>query len=558
MKKGILNIGFSPREVGYSGETLLVGKVERYSTIAYSDIVAYAAKAAAVPESAITMAMEALYDAMSYFVLNGHSVQIPNIGTFYLTVKCKAANSLADFSTNFDENLRGLNIRFRPCVELKQQIAGTALKTGVGDLTGYTSQAQIGVKSVNGSYGAFVSTLQAGDLVPLTGLTQIVIGGTRLSDAFIGHSPVVMVYLDAQLAAHTVKLDDSAFTQRYESIAISGQKLRQLYTDARYVKELRVMTEGGAQVFGREFMTPAAEGLTVGMVFFNGRRVAAGGTVNATLGQQALYRVYGNGTDLVAGVKVGGNDVDITAIGQNYIEFGYTPAATGNAPVTFYDEDETLIGTFNMSIGDVAQAVPTIAAITANGDPLVNGGTTNITAGASYNLTIAGANLDLLSVSDFHLPGGTSIVFTSQSATMIAATITNTQAGTLAVISDGTTLFSGTLTAVTSSISVTGYKETVNGTTHALNIQNEFATAGSHDLWLVGQNIDQLTLASFSSSNSSHMTVTAYDAATGKVTVNILSAIGSNAVNLIVTANATTIATLSLSLASGGGGIDQN
>ena len=82
MKKGQLNVGYKGRIMGFNNSEQLVGQMLRYSTIAYASIIAYAAQAAGVPESSMALAMEALFDAMNYFVLNGHSVQIPNIVTF--------------------------------------------------------------------------------------------------------------------------------------------------------------------------------------------------------------------------------------------------------------------------------------------------------------------------------------------------------------------------------------------------------------------------------------------------------------------------------------------
>ena len=86
MKKGQVNIDYKGRRIAFSNSEKLVGQAVRYTTIPYAAIIAYAAKAAGVPESSIALAMEALYDAMNYFVLNGHSVQIPNLGTFSICV----------------------------------------------------------------------------------------------------------------------------------------------------------------------------------------------------------------------------------------------------------------------------------------------------------------------------------------------------------------------------------------------------------------------------------------------------------------------------------------
>ena len=91
MKKGQLNINYKGRRIAFNNQEKLVGSTDRYSTIDYQSIVQYAAKAAAVPESSVEMAMEAIFDAVNYFVLNGHSVQIPNLGTFSFGVRAKSA-----------------------------------------------------------------------------------------------------------------------------------------------------------------------------------------------------------------------------------------------------------------------------------------------------------------------------------------------------------------------------------------------------------------------------------------------------------------------------------
>ena len=139
MKKGKLNVTYAAKRIGILGGTYLCGNADRYSTIDYNSIVQYASKAAHVPESSITMAMEALYDALSYFVLNGHSVQIPNLGTFYLTVKCKSEDTVEDFVENFSQNLKSVNIRFLPCTDIKEAIANTSLNVEPGNLSGYVN-----------------------------------------------------------------------------------------------------------------------------------------------------------------------------------------------------------------------------------------------------------------------------------------------------------------------------------------------------------------------------------------------------------------------------------
>ncbi len=129
MEKGQVNISFKKRRIAYNNTEMLVGQSDRYSTISYASVVSYAAQAAGVQESSIEMSMEALFDAMNYFVLNGHSVKIPNLGTFYLSVRVKSAATKEEFIANFAQNLRNVSIRFLPAPELKDRIAATTINT---------------------------------------------------------------------------------------------------------------------------------------------------------------------------------------------------------------------------------------------------------------------------------------------------------------------------------------------------------------------------------------------------------------------------------------------
>ena len=129
MERGQVNINYKKRRIAYNDTEMLVGRSIRYSTIPYAAVVSYAAQAAGVPESSIEISMGALYDAMNYFVLNGHSVKIPNLGTFYLSVQVKSAATKEEFVANFSQNLRHVSIRFLPAPELKAKIAKTDVNT---------------------------------------------------------------------------------------------------------------------------------------------------------------------------------------------------------------------------------------------------------------------------------------------------------------------------------------------------------------------------------------------------------------------------------------------
>jgi nucleoid DNA-binding protein len=129
MGTGQVNISYKKRRIAYDDTEKLVGQAVRYSTIPYASVISYAAQAAHVSEASILLSMEALFDAMDYFVLNGHMVKIPNLGTFYLSVRMKSAATKEEFIANFAKNLRNITIRFLPAPELKAKIAKTAINT---------------------------------------------------------------------------------------------------------------------------------------------------------------------------------------------------------------------------------------------------------------------------------------------------------------------------------------------------------------------------------------------------------------------------------------------
>ena len=129
MARGQVIINFKKCRIAYDDTEKLVGRAVNYRTIPYSEVISYAAQAASVPESNIEISMEALYDAMNYFVMNGHRVQIPHLGTFYLKVRVKSTATKEEFVANFSKNLRQISIRFLPSPELKAMIATTAINT---------------------------------------------------------------------------------------------------------------------------------------------------------------------------------------------------------------------------------------------------------------------------------------------------------------------------------------------------------------------------------------------------------------------------------------------
>ena len=58
-------------------------------------------------------------------LLSGYTVQLDDLGTFYLTAKAKGSDNESDVTA---ANVEGLNIRFRPAASFKADIAKAELK----------------------------------------------------------------------------------------------------------------------------------------------------------------------------------------------------------------------------------------------------------------------------------------------------------------------------------------------------------------------------------------------------------------------------------------------
>lgn len=538
VKKGQINIGYKGRRIAFSGTEKLVGQAERYSTIGYDAIIAYAAKAAAVPESSIEMAMEALFDAMNYFVLNGHSVQIPNLGTFSIGVRAKSATDESEFTANFSQNLRNVGIRFLPDTELKQMIANTGITTTVNE-DDYTAQGVISVRSMNFARSSQVIGLYAGRAYAVPDPVEtLVVNGTRLSKEFIGSVPVELTGFDAN--GDTVLMGSPAgalISMKYGQIRVNIKKLLDFHPEVVALKTVKVEDAEHNIIVERSFAA-LAEGPQISAVSVDDVPVAPGGTVKFETGMAKKIRIWGYNLQDATEVKIGNTVVTPSAVNATYLTVNFTPAATGNYPVSVKDATHAA-STYNMSFGETANV--TVSSVTANGDALVNGGTTNITAGGNYAIQIAGTGLTNLTVADFTLPAGSTISISSQSNTMIAATIQNAQEGDFKISWGGSFIFEAALVAVTSDVTLTGYKlGSTAAATQSFETTATQTSNTSYHIYLQGENLDDLSTSDFEIVTGTFSNIS-YTPATGLLTFTYGS--GSTG-ELAIKSNGTTLATL--------------
>ena len=96
----------------------------RYTTIDGEELVKAITKNSYVPQAFVSASVCGIAEAMENYLLNGHSIELPGFGIFSLSCECKTVKSAEDAGLS---QFRGLNINFRPSMELKQKLANVDL-----------------------------------------------------------------------------------------------------------------------------------------------------------------------------------------------------------------------------------------------------------------------------------------------------------------------------------------------------------------------------------------------------------------------------------------------
>ncbi len=533
MKKGQLNVDYKGRRIAFNDSEKLVGQAVRYTTIDYASVVSYAAKAANVPESSVEMAMEAIFDAMNYFVLNGHSVQIPNLGTFSLSVSVKSSTSEAEFSANFAKNLRRVYIRFLPDPELRAMIASTAINTSVDD-GGYTSDGIISVSSAYFGQGSTLVPMNAGRAYSLDRISRMVFNGTRLSKTYLGATPLQVVMMDDAGVETSSRPAGTLLSDSYNSLTFDIKEFKKGHSEAKYIKSFTLTDADGNVIVERTFAGIPADPY-ISAVTVDNKPAAIGATLPYEEGKAVQIKIFGCHLAEATEIKVGTTELARGAASDTQVVGTFMPPASGNYPVSV-KSDTSEASVYNLSFGQ--EAGVSVASVTANGDALLNGGTTNITDGSNYLIAIVGQGLDTLTADNFELPAGSSISITNQSATQINASLQSAHAGDFKIKVDGVQIFAAVLVVVQPTVSVTGYKLTENGATQQTSVSIQVGEVGdTFTVWLVGNELDDLTVDNFTGTDVADI---AYNPATGVLSGKVMTASGS----IRIADNDTTIATL--------------
>ena len=112
-KSGTIQIKTHKQRLVGEDKTILVTIPVRYSTIKAKELVEAASRNNCIPMSYIETACDALAKEFKNYILKGHSVQVPQVGTFRLSTHCKSVETEEE-----DIEIKRTRIILQPSKEL--------------------------------------------------------------------------------------------------------------------------------------------------------------------------------------------------------------------------------------------------------------------------------------------------------------------------------------------------------------------------------------------------------------------------------------------------------
>ena len=110
-----VNVGISRRPVPGGGRKYYpTGLI--YSNINDDGLVQYMQQNSQVSETAARSAVKAFKAAFETFLINGHTMVIPSLGTFSLSAQCKAQSDVSDVNLT----IKNIRIRFTPTSQVRR------------------------------------------------------------------------------------------------------------------------------------------------------------------------------------------------------------------------------------------------------------------------------------------------------------------------------------------------------------------------------------------------------------------------------------------------------
>ena len=116
---GQIKLKAQEKRIAYKDATYIVTSSETYSKISSEQIIQYASENSGVPKAQMASAFYALSQTVEQFLLNGHSLELLNLGSLYFSISAKAVENEEDAGA---KAVRRLSIKFRQSKKLRDLI----------------------------------------------------------------------------------------------------------------------------------------------------------------------------------------------------------------------------------------------------------------------------------------------------------------------------------------------------------------------------------------------------------------------------------------------------
>lgn len=453
MKQGKISVNFVMQRNALLGCNIYQARPDIYTQIEHAAVVTYAAKAAGIHESDMLATLEALVDAFSYYVCNGHSFKLDGVGTFSLSLSAATADPTNPVAATGAAAVQSLGINFLPDKSLKELLSSTSLETKASNpnkLVEMETPFITSISSENYSVSLFGMGLTKGFFLEKGTIT---VKGYNLSK-----TTKVVVKGDTDKVANLVP----TMINKSQTVALcgySGEPIEQVNKVELY--------EGATMIAEYNISGAATAGLSVQI----GSSVIASGAVIAA----GSYTITVRGTE-VRTIAVKLDDVPLQA---------YSATAS---KVTFTNVSLTQ-GTHKLTVGEVdytlnitAQAQPNVTRLTANGITVPNGGSSSMRSGDSYTMIASGNNLNLLSASDITTTGRLNISNVTISSTQVQFTCAVDADFTGAASIKIGNFFTVNVTVSNAEQTITALDGIRNNGSVTVNVSASLAIEGNYDL----------------------------------------------------------------------------
>ena len=114
--------------IGFNKTQKYVTSPVRYSNITVDDLIKFASENSGISKANISASFFAIQQQIEQFVCNGHGIVLGNLGTFYISSRCKAADEVKDAGAS---SVKNLAVRFRQSKKLRTLLNNNTLLEGI-------------------------------------------------------------------------------------------------------------------------------------------------------------------------------------------------------------------------------------------------------------------------------------------------------------------------------------------------------------------------------------------------------------------------------------------